>query len=73
VTSPSWFAAHPVAARRPIVSGTGPARRPGILGALGFVPIVGSFAWLVWDLWPLRDSSNRAPHDMIAHTHVLNA
>ncbi|HVI36881.1 MAG TPA: hypothetical protein VM684_11670 [Gaiellales bacterium] len=55
------------------MSGTGPARRPGILGALGFVPIVGSFAWLVWDLWPLRDSSNRAPHDMIAHTHVLNA
>jgi uncharacterized RDD family membrane protein YckC len=44
-----------------------------ILGALGFVPIVGSFAWLVWDLWPLRDSSNRAPHDMIAHTHVLKA
>jgi uncharacterized RDD family membrane protein YckC len=44
-----------------------------ILGALGFVPIVGSFAWLVWDLWPLWDASNRAPHDMIAHTHVLKA
>jgi uncharacterized RDD family membrane protein YckC len=42
-----------------------------ILGALGYVPIVGGFAWLVWDLWPLWDKSNRAPHDMIARTHVL--
>ncbi len=44
-----------------------------ILGALGYVPIVGGFAWLVWDLWPLWDKSNRAPHDMIARTHVLKA
>jgi uncharacterized RDD family membrane protein YckC len=42
-----------------------------ILSALGFVPIVGSFASFVWYLWPLWDGSNRAPHDMIAHTHVL--
>lgn len=44
-----------------------------ILGALGYVPIVGGFAWLVWNLWPLWDKSNRAPHDMIARTHVLKA
>ena len=44
-----------------------------ILSALGFVPIVGSFASLVWYLWPLWDDSNRAPHDMIAHTHVVKA
>src|SRR6476646_1119404 len=44
-----------------------------ILSALGFVPIVGSFASLVWYLWPLWDASNRAPHDMIAHTHVVKA
>jgi uncharacterized RDD family membrane protein YckC len=44
-----------------------------ILSALGFVPIVGSFASLVWYLWPLWDSSNRAPHDMIARTHVVRA
>jgi hypothetical protein len=34
---------------------------------------VGGFAWLVWYLWPLWDVSNRAPHDMIAHTHVVKA
>jgi len=44
-----------------------------ILSALGFVPIVGSFASFVWYLWPLWDGSNRAPHDMIAHTHVVRA
>jgi uncharacterized RDD family membrane protein YckC len=44
-----------------------------ILSALRFVPIVGGFASLVWYLWPLWDSSNRAPHDMIAHTHVVKA
>ena len=44
-----------------------------ILGALGFVPIMGSFASLIWYLWPLWDGSNRAPHDMIAHTHVVRA
>jgi uncharacterized RDD family membrane protein YckC len=44
-----------------------------ILSTLRFVPIVGSFAWLVWYLWPLWDVSNRAPHDMIAHTHVVKA
>jgi uncharacterized RDD family membrane protein YckC len=44
-----------------------------ILGALGYVPLVGGFAWLIWDLWPLWDKSNRAPHDMIARTHVLKA
>ena len=44
-----------------------------IVGALGYVPIVGGFAWLVWYLWLLWDSSNRAPHDMIARTHVVKA
>jgi uncharacterized RDD family membrane protein YckC len=44
-----------------------------ILGALRFVPILGGFASLVWYLWPLWDKSNRAPHDMIARTHVLKA
>jgi len=44
-----------------------------ILSALRFVPIVGGFASLVWYLWPLWDSSNRAPHDMIARTHVVKA
>jgi len=44
-----------------------------ILSALRFVPIVGSFASLIWYLWPLWDSSNRAPHDMIARTHVVRA
>jgi uncharacterized RDD family membrane protein YckC len=44
-----------------------------ILSALRFVPIVGSFASLIWYLWPLWDSTNRAPHDMIARTHVVRA
>jgi len=61
----------------PVDLGTGMLRevvaKLVILGALGYVPIVGGFAWLIWDLWPLWDASNRAPHDMIARTHVLKA
>jgi uncharacterized RDD family membrane protein YckC len=42
-----------------------------IVGAISRVPIVGSIGQIVWYLWPLWDSTNRAPQDMIARTHVF--
>ena len=35
------------------------------------VPIVGALGQIVWYLWPLWDSSDRGPQDMIARTHVF--
>ncbi len=42
-----------------------------LLSAISNIPVGGVFAELIWYLWPLWDSTNRAPHDMIVKSHVV--
>ena len=42
-----------------------------LVGAIANIPVGGVFAELLWYLWPLWDSTNRAPHDMIVKSHVV--
>ena len=44
-----------------------------LISTILLVPLLGWVAVLVWFLWPLWDSSNRAPQDMMVKTHVVIA
>ena len=59
----------------PMSFGWGALREIVVKGILvGFASsIIPLLPWLLDNLWPLWDSENRAVHDMIVSTHVVQA